>query len=41
MWISPDNEKIFYSGRIDWSERKEPAFVFPATYALMRFTGKK
>lgn len=41
MWISPDNEKIFYNGRIDWSERKEPTFVFPATYALMRFTGKK
>lgn len=41
MWISPDNEKIFYSGRIDWSEKKEPVFVFPATYAQMRFTGEK
>ena len=41
MWISPENEKIFYSGRIDWSEKKAPVFVFPATYAQMCFTGKK
>ena len=40
MWISPDNERIFYSGRIDWKEKKAPVFVFPATYAQMRFTGK-
>ena len=40
MWISPDNEKIFYSGRIDWKEKKAPVFVFPATYAQMRFSGR-
>ncbi len=40
MWISPDHEKIFYCGRIDWSERQAPVFVFPATYARMRYTGK-
>lgn len=39
MWISPNDNKIFYSGRIDWSERNAPVFVFPATYAQMCFTG--
>lgn len=39
MRISPDNKKIVYSGRIDWSKPEAPVFVFPCTYAAMRFTG--
>lgn len=39
MRIYPDNEKILYSGRIDFSNPKEPVFVYPATFAKMRFTG--
>lgn len=39
MWIEPTNEKIFYNGRIDQKNENAPVFVFPATYAQMRFTG--
>lgn len=39
MWIEPTHEKIFYNGRIDWRKENAPTFVFPATYAQMRFTG--
>lgn len=39
MWIEPTHEKIFYNGRIDWKNENAPVFVFPATYAQMRFTG--
>jgi len=31
MKIKPDDEKLFYSGRIDWRCPKEPVFVFPCT----------
>lgn len=41
MRISPDNENLFYSGRIDVTNPKEPIFVFPCTSVQMRFTGKK
>ncbi len=39
MKIKPDHEKLSYMGRIDWSCRKEPAFIFPCTSVCMRFTG--
>jgi len=39
MKIKPDDEKLFYSGRIDWRCPKEPVFVFPCTSVCMRFTG--
>lgn len=39
MRIYPDNEKIQYSGRIDWSNPKEPIFVYPCTSAKLAFTG--
>lgn len=37
--IEPDNENLFYSGRIDWSNPKAPVFIFPCTFVQMRFTG--
>lgn len=39
MRISPNNEKLVYSGRIDWDNPVEPIFVFPCTSVGMRFTG--
>lgn len=39
MKIRPDNEKLSYTGRIDWSNPKEPVFIFPCTSVCMRFTG--
>ena len=39
MWISADNEKIRYSGRIDWSVPKEPTWIFPCTSSEFKFTG--
>lgn len=39
MMIYPDNEKLIYSGRIDWENPKEPVWVFPATHVTFRFTG--
>lgn len=39
MKIKPDHEKLSYTGRIDWSRREEPVFVFPCTSVRMRFTG--
>lgn len=39
MIIKPDNKKLLYSGRIDWSNPEEPVFVFPCTSLGMRFTG--
>lgn len=39
MWIYPDHEELIYNGRIDWSNRKEPVFVYPCTSVEMRFTG--
>lgn len=39
MRIEADNEKLQYCGRIDWSNPKEPIFVYPCTSVGMRFTG--
>ena len=39
MRIMPENEKLQYSGRIDWADRNAPVFVFPCTSVRMRFTG--
>lgn len=40
MRILPDHEKLQYSGRIDWTDRKAPVFVFPCTFVRMCFTGE-
>lgn len=39
MKILPDNEKLSYSGRIDWSNPLAPVFVYSCTSVGMRFTG--
>ena len=39
MRIMPESEKLQYSGRIDWTDRNAPVFVFPCTSVRMRFTG--
>lgn len=39
MKIEANNEKLQYCGRIDWSNPKEPVFVYPCTSLRMRFTG--
>lgn len=39
MKIQPGHEKLSYTGRIDWSRKEEPVFVFPCTSVCMRFTG--
>lgn len=40
MRIEADNKKLQYCGRIDWSNPKEPVFVYPCTSLRMRFTGE-
>ena len=40
MRIDPDNKKIRYSGRIDWTNPKEPIWVYPCTSAEFKFTGR-
>ncbi|MDP4091653.1 MAG: electron transporter RnfD, partial [Bacillota bacterium] len=37
--ISPDNEKLSYSGRIDFNDPAAPVFVFPGSSVTMSFTG--
>lgn len=39
MFISPENERLQYSGRIDFGNVEAPVFVFPCSYVKMRFTG--
>lgn len=39
MFISPDSEKLAYSGRIDDTKPEAPVFVYPCSYVKMRFTG--
>lgn len=39
MRIEADHEKLQYCGRIDWTNPKEPIFVYPCTSVGMRFTG--
>lgn len=40
MRIQPDNPLLVYSGRIDWSHRRAPVFIFPCTSVSVRFTGQ-
>lgn len=40
MWISPEHEKLQYTGRIDWKDKEAPVFFFPGTSVRMRFTGE-
>lgn len=39
MLVKPDNEHLQYCGRIDWSDRQAPVFIFPCSYVKMKFTG--
>ena len=41
MKIYPDCDKLQYTGRIDWTDPREPVFVFPCTSVKIRFTGKQ
>ena len=40
MRVEPQHKYLQYSGRIDWSDRTAPVFVFPCTSVRIRFTGK-
>ena len=40
MRISPEHEKLQYTGRIDWKDKEAPVFFFPGTSVRMRFTGE-
>ena len=40
MRIEANHEKLQYCGRIDWSNPKEPVFVYPCTSLGLRFTGE-
>ena len=39
MKIDPNNEKLYYTGRIDYTNPQEPVWVFPCTSVAFRFTG--
>lgn len=39
MKITPDRNKLRYSGRIDFSDPKAPLMVFPCSFVTFRFTG--
>lgn len=39
MFISPENEKLQYSGRIDFDDASAPVFVYAASWVKMNFTG--
>lgn len=39
MRIWPDNQKLQYSGRIDFDDAKAPVLVFAGSYIRVRFTG--
>lgn len=41
MKITPSSEFLQYCGRIDYSDREAPVFVYPSTYVRFRFTGKE
>lgn len=40
MKIFPDDKRLVYSGRIDWSDPKRPIWIYPATFVKLRFTGE-
>lgn len=39
MFVSPDNEKLQYSGRIDFDDRRAPVLVYAASYVKIVFRG--
>lgn len=39
MKITPDNELLQYSGRIDFEDRKAPVFVYAGSWVKIRFKG--
>lgn len=39
MWINSNNDKIVYTGCIDWSTPTEPVWIFPCTSSEFNFTG--
>ncbi len=39
-WIAPDNPKLQYSGRIDFTDKDQPVFLFPCSCVAVRFTGR-
>ncbi|WMC91545.1 electron transporter RnfD [Kineothrix sp. MB12-C1] len=39
MILRPDNDKFTYSGRIDFEERNEPVFVYPASSIMLKVSG--
>lgn len=39
MKIKPDNKILQYGGRIDFDDPLAPVWVYPCTYAAMKFTG--
>lgn len=41
MRIDASNELLEYSGRIDFSDKNEPLFIYPCSYVRIRFRGKK
>lgn len=41
MVVGADNEFLDYSGRIDFTQKESPLFVFPCSYVRMKFIGKK
>ncbi len=40
MLVGYDNEKLQYEGRIDFSSKGGPTFVYPCSYVKIRFKGK-
>ena len=41
MWIKMNDVRLSYSGRIDWSEKECPVFIYPCTGVNLRFTGHR
>ncbi len=40
MFLSLDDQKIKYTGRIDFADPKKPTFIFPSSSLAFRFYGK-
>lgn len=38
--ISPDDARLQYAGRVDFEDKKNPIFLFTASYVRFRMTGK-
>jgi len=41
MRVRMNDERLSYSGRIDWSEEESPVFIYPCTWVSLRFTGNR